>query len=164
MIDLHHSNLSGNIGPELRSKRDTQSTYSTCPKWRGDIPKTCSKELERVTSDQMVIKEFKKTPKTRRVCECLFWKTVCNPIVFPIDVNDGEIFEALKKLLWLPAPVKELWWGESRYTFGPVDDDLRVTINAGLRNSHHLGCVQNCPKSKEFCFCIGSMSNPQRKF
>ena len=70
---------------------------------------------------------------------------VCNPIIFPIDVNDGEIYEALEKLLRLPAPVKELWWGERKYTFIPVDNDLRVTINVGQRDTHHLGSEQKGP-------------------
>ena len=91
--------------------------------------------------DQMVIKEFRKKPKSRGVHECLFGKTVCNPIEFPINVNDGEIIEAFEKLLCFPAPVKEFWWGKYRNTICPVDYDLRVTKYAGQRYTHHLGRV-----------------------
>ena len=96
-------------GTSAAGQRSTLSNIQCISRKIGKIPNIVLEfKRIRVTIDQMVIQYFEKTPKSRRVHEWLFGKTVCNPIEFPIDVNDGEIFEAIEKLLRLPAPVKEI--------------------------------------------------------
>ena len=54
-------------------------------------------------------------------------------------------------------------WGESSRSLCPIDDYLRITINVGKGDPHHMGDVQECPEAEQLRFGISAISDPQRK-
>ena len=59
-----------------------------------NLPEQDSKELKDIICDQMVLHKFKETTITRRQRESSFRETVCNPIVFTVDVAERQILKA----------------------------------------------------------------------
>ena len=108
----------------------SMSSISTI-KTRRKVLNPSSKELKWVLWDQMILHKFRVITIARRKCESSFRWTTSSPIVFSIDVDEGQILKAERKLFCFSTPVKEFSWGESSQPLCPIYDDLWVTEYMG---------------------------------
>ena len=72
----------------------------------------------------MVLEIFLKTAFALRIRERSFGEAVSYPVVLSVDVGEGQVFKAGNELFCLPAPMKEIRWGESSRSHRPIDDHL----------------------------------------